>query len=148
MRPSYVSRVQNVSPSGSGLTFDGKTRMFRRVFFIVFACFLGVCFWGLLCLLGLFGWFCRVVCCVLCVYFEKYRVFVNIVLLEIRIFTFVVDSVALFVVFLVCNLFQHQRRPASHHLSFLFLFPPSRHPFLRCPHNPCCPPTCFSSMLS
>ena len=46
MRPSCVSHVQNVSPSPSRLTFDGKTRMFRCVFFNVFVCFLGVCFWG------------------------------------------------------------------------------------------------------
>ena len=46
MQPSYVSHVQNVSPSPTRLSFDGKTRMFRRVFFNVFACFLGVCFWG------------------------------------------------------------------------------------------------------
>ena len=87
MRPSYVSHVQNVSPSPTRLSFDGKTRMFRRVFFNVFACFLGVCFWGLCRLLCLFGWFvmfrgvfsgfvvltlpmwlvCSVPCCVLCV---------------------------------------------------------------------------------
>ena len=46
MRPSCVSHVQNVSPSPLRLTFDCKTRMFRRVFFNVFICFLGVCFWG------------------------------------------------------------------------------------------------------
>ena len=48
MQPSCLSRVQNVSPSGFGLTFDGKTRMFRRVFFIMFllvflGCVFGVC---------------------------------------------------------------------------------------------------------
>ena len=48
MQPSCVSRVQNVSPSGSGLSFDGKTRMFRRVFFCMFllvflGCVFGVC---------------------------------------------------------------------------------------------------------
>ena len=57
------------------------------LFFNVFACFLGACFWGLLCLFCLFGWFvvfwgvfsgfvvltlpmwlvCSVPCCVLCV---------------------------------------------------------------------------------
>ena len=35
-----------MSPSEARLTSDGKTRMFRRVFFNVFVCFLGVCFWG------------------------------------------------------------------------------------------------------
>ena len=67
MQPSCVSHVQNVSPSGFGLTFDGKTRMFRRVFFNVFACFLGACFWGLLCLLCIFGWFVEL-CVVFCVF--------------------------------------------------------------------------------
>ena len=57
MRPSCLSHVQNVSPSEARRIFAGKTNMFRFVFFNVFVCFLGVCFWGLLCLLCLFDWF-------------------------------------------------------------------------------------------
>ena len=44
MRPSCVLRVQNVSPSGFGLSFDGKTHMFRRVFFMFLLVFLGCLF--------------------------------------------------------------------------------------------------------
>ena len=37
------------------------------VFFLMFLLVFSGCVSGLLCLLSLFGWFCRVVCCVLCV---------------------------------------------------------------------------------
>ena len=47
MQPSCVSHVQNVSPSPSRLTFDGKTRMFRHVFstflFVFLGCVFGAC---------------------------------------------------------------------------------------------------------
>ena len=71
MQPSCLSRVQNVSPSEARRTFAGKTHMFRRVVFSW-----GV-FLGLVVIFSLFGWFCGVVCCVVWVYFENYRVFVD-----------------------------------------------------------------------
>ena len=48
MQPSCVSHVQNVTPSPLRLTFDGKTRMFRRVFFMFLLVFLG-CVFGVFC---------------------------------------------------------------------------------------------------
>ena len=46
------------------------------VFFKCFCLFSWGVFLGLVVIFSLFGWFCGVVCCVLWVYFEKYRVFV------------------------------------------------------------------------
>ena len=50
MRPSCLSRVQNVSPSEARTIFPCKTQFVRVFLLCVFVCFLGVHCWGLSCI--------------------------------------------------------------------------------------------------
>ena len=79
-----------------------KLVCFDVFFFNVFVCFLGACFWGLLCLHCLFGWFVEL-CVVFCVFnLKNIGCLWTFFSVESSLFC-CTEAVELFVILLACH---------------------------------------------